>query len=78
MKRSKESIKEGGKKSLIDYFKENVAKSMDTVCLVDLPNKQALMGLESGEVDLWGFFNRAVDAIKDCLPGANKKVTLIT
>ena len=34
------------KKTLIDYFKEQVSKDPDNVCLVDPPNKEELVGLK--------------------------------
>ena len=43
-----------GKKTLIDYFKENVAKTPDAPGLVDPPNKEALVGLKPERLDISG------------------------
>jgi len=64
---SKERIREWtekgvwGNKTLIDYFKENVAKDPDKVCLADPPNKEALMGLKPEKLT-YRELDRAVDA----------------
>ena len=69
---SKESIREWtekgvwGKKTLIDYFKENAAKSPDKVCLVDPPNKEALTGLKPERLT-YQELDRAVDAVAEGL-----------
>ena len=65
---SAESIREWtdkgiwGKKTLIDYFKENVAKTPDKVCLVDPLNKEALVGLKPERLT-FRELDRAVDAV---------------
>ncbi len=57
---SAESIREWtdkgiwGKKTLVDYFKENVAKTPDAVALADPPNKEALIGAQAGAAHLPG------------------------
>jgi acyl-CoA synthetase (AMP-forming)/AMP-acid ligase II len=64
---SQESIREWtekgvwGKKTLIDYFKEHVAKMPDALCLVDPPNKEALVGLKPERLT-YRELDRAVDA----------------
>lgn len=69
---SKESIRNWtekgvwGTKTLIDYFKENVAKSPDAVCLVDPPNKEVLMGLKPERLT-FRELDRAVDAVAEGL-----------
>ena len=55
-----------GKKTLIDYFKENVAKTPDAVCVADAPNKEALMGLKPERLTFTQFA-RAVDATAEAL-----------
>lgn len=55
-----------GKKTLIDYFKENVAREPDFVCLVDPPNKEALMGLKAERVT-FRELDRAADAVAEAL-----------
>ncbi len=69
---SKESIREWtekgvwGTKTLIDYFKDNVAKSPDTIGLVDPPNKEALVGLKPERLT-YRELDRAVDAVAEGL-----------
>jgi acyl-CoA synthetase (AMP-forming)/AMP-acid ligase II len=69
---SQEQIKEWtdkgvwGKKTLIDYFKENVAKSPDMLCLADPPNKEALVGLKPERLT-FRELDRAVDATAEGL-----------
>ncbi len=64
---SQERIKEytakgyWGKKSLIDYFKENVNEDPNRVCLVDPPNKEQLVGLTPERLT-YRELDRAVDA----------------
>jgi len=64
---SKERIQEWtekgawGDKTLIDYFKANVAKDPEKVCLVDPPNKEALTGLKPEKLT-YRELDRAVDA----------------
>jgi acyl-CoA synthetase (AMP-forming)/AMP-acid ligase II len=55
-----------GKKTLIDYFKENVAKEPDFVCLVDPPNKEALMGLKAERLT-FRELDRSADAVAEAL-----------
>lgn len=55
-----------GKKTLIDYFKENVARDPDFVCLVDPPNKEALMGLKAERLT-FRELDRAADAVGEAL-----------
>jgi acyl-CoA synthetase (AMP-forming)/AMP-acid ligase II len=69
---SKESIREWtekgawGKKTLIDYFKEHVRKMPDALCLVDPPNKEALVGLIPERLT-YRELDRAVDATAEAL-----------
>jgi len=69
---SKESIREWtekgawGKKTLIDYFKEHVNKLPDALCLVDPPNKEALVGLKPERLT-YRELDRAVDATAEAL-----------
>ncbi|MFA5183003.1 MAG: class I adenylate-forming enzyme family protein [Syntrophales bacterium] len=69
---SKESIREWtekgawGTKTLIDYFKEHVRKMPDALCLVDPPNKEALVGLKPERLT-YGELDRAVDATAEAL-----------
>ncbi|MCX5828448.1 MAG: class I adenylate-forming enzyme family protein [Deltaproteobacteria bacterium] len=69
---SQESIREWtekgvwGKKTLIDYFKENVTKMPDALCLVDPPNKEALVGLKPERLT-YRELDRAVDATAEAL-----------
>ncbi len=64
---SQESIREWtnkgvwGKKTLVDYFKEHVAKTPDAVCLADPPNKEALVGLKPEKLT-FRELDRAADA----------------
>ncbi|MEN6317141.1 MAG: class I adenylate-forming enzyme family protein [Syntrophaceae bacterium] len=64
---SQESIREWttkgvwGKKTLVDYFKENVARTPDAVCLADPPNKEALVGLKPERLTFRDL-DRAADA----------------
>ena len=64
---SQESIREWtekgvwGKKTLIDYFKEHVAKMPDALCLVDPLNKEALVGLKAERLT-YRELDRAIDA----------------
>jgi acyl-CoA synthetase len=55
-----------GTKTLIDYFKDNVAKSPDTVCLVDPPNKEALVGLKPERLT-YRELDKAVEAVAEGL-----------
>ena len=55
-----------GKKTLIDYFKENVAKTPDAVCLVDAPNKEALVGFKPERL-AFQQLDKAVDATAEAL-----------
>jgi len=50
-----------GKKTLIDYFKEHVAKMPYALCLVDPLNKEALVGLKPERLT-YRELDRAVDA----------------
>ncbi len=69
---SKEQIKEWtekgvwGKKTLVDYFKENVGKSPEELCLADPPNKEALVGLKPERLT-FRELDRAVDATAEGL-----------
>ena len=69
---SKESIREWtekgawGKKTLIDYFKENVAKTPDAIAVVDPPNKELLMGLKPERLT-FREFDKAADATAEAL-----------
>lgn len=69
---SQESIREWtekgvwGTKTLIDCFKENVAKTPDQICLVDPPNKEALVGLKPEKLT-FRELDRAVDAMAEGL-----------
>jgi non-ribosomal peptide synthetase component E (peptide arylation enzyme) len=69
---SQESIREWtekgvwGKKTLIDYFKGNVAKTPDALSLVDPPNKEALVGLQPERLT-FRELDRAVDATAEGL-----------
>ncbi len=69
---SQESIREWtekgvwGRKTLIDYFKENVAKMPDVLCLVDPPNKETLVGLTPERLT-YRELDRAVDATAEGL-----------
>ncbi|MCX7816407.1 MAG: acyl--CoA ligase [Syntrophales bacterium] len=68
----KEKIKEWtekgvwGNKTLIDCFKENVAKAPDKICLVDPPNKETLVGLKPERLT-YKELDRAVDATGEAL-----------
>ncbi|MDD5167982.1 MAG: class I adenylate-forming enzyme family protein, partial [Syntrophales bacterium] len=55
-----------GKKTLIDYFKDNVAKAPETICLVDPPNKETLVGLKPERLT-FRELDRAVDATAESL-----------
>jgi acyl-CoA synthetase (AMP-forming)/AMP-acid ligase II len=55
-----------GKKTLIDYFKEHVAKSPNMLCLADPPNKEALVGLKPERLT-FRELDRAVDAVAEGL-----------
>lgn len=55
-----------GKKTLIDYFKEHVVKSPDMLCLVDPPNKEALVGLKPERLT-FKELDRAADATAEGL-----------
>jgi len=50
-----------GKKTLIDYFKENVSKNPDEVCIVDPYDKQDLVGFKPDRLT-YRELDRAVDA----------------
>ena len=69
---SQEMIKEWtekgawGKKTLIDYFKENVSKYPDEVCVVDPYDKEDLVGFKP-ERPTYREFDRAVDATAEGL-----------
>jgi acyl-CoA synthetase (AMP-forming)/AMP-acid ligase II len=55
-----------GKKTLIDYFKENAAKTPDALGLADPPNKEALVGLKPERLT-FREIDRAVDATAEAL-----------
>lgn len=55
-----------GKRTLIDYFKDNVAKTPDAPGLADPPNKEALMGLKPERLT-FRQIDRAVDATAEAL-----------
>jgi acyl-CoA synthetase (AMP-forming)/AMP-acid ligase II len=55
-----------GTKTLIDYFKENVGKYSDEVCLVDPLNKEALVGFQPERLT-FKELDRAVDATAESL-----------
>ena len=55
-----------GTKTLIDYFKENVSKYPDEVCVVDPYDKEALVGFKP-ERPTYREFDRAVDATAEGL-----------
>ena len=55
-----------GKKTLIDFFKENVAKTPDMVCLADPPNKEALTGLKPERLT-FRELDQAIDATAEAL-----------
>ena len=55
-----------GKKTLIDYFKEKVKKMPDALCLVDPPNKEALVGLKPERLT-YRELDRAIDATAEAL-----------
>ncbi len=55
-----------GKKTLIDYFKENVSRTPDAVGLVDPLNKEALVGLKPERLT-FREIDRAVDAVAESL-----------
>jgi hypothetical protein len=55
-----------GKKTLIDFFKENVKKDPDKECLVDSLNKKDLVGLEPERLT-YSQLDRAVDATAESL-----------
>jgi acyl-CoA synthetase (AMP-forming)/AMP-acid ligase II len=69
---SQESIREWtgkgawGEKTFIDYFKANVAKMPDALCLVDPPNKEALVSLKPERLT-YRELDRAVDATAEAL-----------
>lgn len=69
---SQESIREWtgkgiwGKKTLVDYFKEQVAKTPDELGIVDPLNKEALVGLKPERLT-FKEFDRAVDATGEAL-----------
>ncbi|PKN69085.1 MAG: 2,3-dihydroxybenzoate-AMP ligase [Deltaproteobacteria bacterium HGW-Deltaproteobacteria-12] len=69
---SQESIREWtekgvwGSKTLIDYFKENVAKTPDALCLVDPPNKEVMTGLAAERLN-YRELDRKVDATAEAL-----------
>lgn len=69
---SQESIREWtakgvwGTKTLIDFFKENATKEPDTVCIVDPPNKETLMGLKPERLT-FRELDKAVDATAEAL-----------
>jgi len=62
-----------GTKTLIDYFKENVAKTPDMIGLSDPLNKEALLGLKPEKLT-FREIDRAVDATAEALiaKGINK------
>jgi len=55
-----------GKKTLIDFFKENVKKDPDKECLVDPLNKKDLVGLEPERLT-YRQLDKAVDATAESL-----------
>ena len=55
-----------GQKTLVDYFKENVAKTPDALGLVDPPNKEVLVGLKPEKMT-FREIDRAVDATAEAL-----------
>ncbi len=55
-----------GKKTLIDYFKENVSKYPDEVCVVDPYDKEDLMGFKPERLT-YRELDRAVDATAEGL-----------
>jgi len=55
-----------GRKTLIDYFKENVVRAPDLVCLADPPNKEALTELKPEKLT-YRELDRAVDAVAEAL-----------
>ena len=55
-----------GTKTLIDYFKENVAKTPDTIGLSDPLNKEALLGLKPEKLT-FREIDQAVDATAEAL-----------
>jgi len=55
-----------GKKTLIDFFKENVKKDSDKECLVDPLNKKDLVGLEPERLT-YRQLDKAVDATAESL-----------
>ncbi|MBW2597048.1 MAG: hypothetical protein JRC93_14000 [Deltaproteobacteria bacterium] len=59
-----------GKKTFIDFFKENVRKDPDKECLVDPLNKKDLVGLEPERLTY-----RQLDKAVDASPGEFKKMT---
>ena len=69
---SAESIREWtakgvwGTKTLVDYFKENVAKTPDALALVDPPNREALTGIKAERLT-FRELDRAVDATAEAL-----------
>lgn len=69
---SQEMIKEWtengawGTKTLIDYYKENVGKNPDMVCIVDPYNKEDLLGLKPERLT-YREFDRAADATAEKL-----------
>ncbi|MFA5655049.1 MAG: (2,3-dihydroxybenzoyl)adenylate synthase, partial [Desulfomonilia bacterium] len=50
-----------GKKTFIDYFKENAAENPDRECLIDPLNKEALLGLAPERLT-YRKLDRAIDA----------------
>jgi acyl-CoA synthetase (AMP-forming)/AMP-acid ligase II len=75
---SQESIREWtdkgvwGKKTLVDYFKKNVARTPDAVCLADPPNKEALVGLKPEKLTFRDL-DRAVDAAAEAFTAKGVK-----
>lgn len=55
-----------GQQTFIDYFKENVRRDPNKVCLVDPPNKQDLVGLEPERLT-YRELDRAIDATAEGL-----------